>query len=219
VLGIVGRDGAHAEYLRLPATCLLPVPAAIADRHAVFVEPLAAACGILERCPQAATVRTAVIGDGKLGLLCAFALAAAGGRPLLIGKHARKLALADRRGIETALVADAARRGRDFDVVVECSGNASGFDLALALLVPQGTLVLKSTFHGTTPIDAARVVVEELHVVGSRCGRFTPALALLAAGTIAVDDLISEILPLERATHGLHVAAISDSLKILLTPA
>src|SRR5262249_50589989 len=119
VLGIVGRDGAHADYLRLPAACLVAVPAAISDHQAVFVEPLAAAHGILERCPQAATARTAVIGDGKLGLLCAFALAAAGGRPLLVGKHARKLALAERRGIATAQLGMALPR--EFDVVVECS--------------------------------------------------------------------------------------------------
>jgi len=212
VLGIVGRDGAHADYLRLPARNLVRVPEGVPDTRAVFVEPLAAACGVLERCPRAASSRVAVIGDGKLGLLCAMVLASA--RPLLIGKHREKLALA--RGIETALVDDARARGRVFDVVVEASGDASGFALALDLLVPQGTLVLKSTFHGATPVDAARIVVEELEVIGSRCGRFAPALDLLARGAVDVDCLVSDVMPLDRATDALARAASPGVLKILL---
>jgi threonine dehydrogenase-like Zn-dependent dehydrogenase len=168
VLGIFGRDGAHADRLRLPARNLIAVPDGVTDVQAVFAEPLGAAAGILERCPLSPGMRAAVIGDGKLGLLCASVLASAGAAPLLVGKHAEKLALADRRGIETSLVADARARGRVFDVVVEASGGATGFALALDLLVPQGTLVLKSTFHGDTPIDAARIVVEEITVIGSR---------------------------------------------------
>ncbi|HEX8114475.1 MAG TPA: zinc-binding dehydrogenase, partial [Kofleriaceae bacterium] len=160
--------------------------------------------------------RVAVIGDGKLGLLCAMVLAAHGARPLLIGKHPTKLALADRRGIETADVAQARQRGRSFDVVVEASGGATGFELALELLQPQGTLVLKSTFHGLTPVDAARVVVEEITVVGSRCGRFAPALGLLARGAVDVADLVSEILPLDRGEAALARAAEPGVLKVLL---
>jgi threonine dehydrogenase-like Zn-dependent dehydrogenase len=216
VLGIFGRDGAHADLLRLPARNLLAVPDAVTDVQAVFAEPLGAACGVLERCPLAPGMRVAVIGDGKLGLLCASVLAAAGAAPLLVGKHPDKLALADRRGIETSLVDEARARGRVFDVVIEASGGASGFALALDLLVPQGALVLKSTFHGDTPIDAARVVVEEITVIGSRCGRFAPALDLLARQAVDVDALVSEIVPLDRAAQAMQQAAAPGVLKVLL---
>jgi threonine dehydrogenase-like Zn-dependent dehydrogenase len=212
----VGRDGAHADLLRLPARNLLRVPDAVPDVAAVFVEPLAAACGVLERCPMTAASRVAVIGDGKLGLLCAMALAANGVRPLLVGKYESKLALARARGIETGDVDDARRRGRAFDVVVEASGAAGGFDLALDLLEPQGTLVLKSTFHGATPVDAARVVVDEIRVVGSRCGRFAPALDLLARGAVDVAGLVSEVMPLSRGVEAMATAAAPGVLKILL---
>ncbi len=217
VLGIVGRDGAHADLLRLPARNLVPVPDSVPDASAVFVEPLAAAYGVLERCQIDRGEAVAVIGDGKLGLLCAMALAAAGHAPLLVGKHQQKLALARARGIETALIADARRRGRVFDTALEASGQASGFDLALDLLRPQGTLVLKSTFHGATPIDAARVVVEEIHVVGSRCGRFAPALGLLTRGAVDVSGLVSEIVPLDRGVEALATAAAPGVLKVLLS--
>ncbi len=216
VLGIVGRDGAHAERLRLPARNLLRVPDGVSDEQAVFAEPLGAACGVLERCPMDAGVRVAVLGDGKLGLLCAMALAASGSRPLLVGKHATKLAIARARGIEVALAEAARRRGRSFDVVVEASGGASGFELALDLLEPQGTLVLKSTFHGATPVDAARVVVDEIRVVGSRCGRLAPALDLLASGAVDPTVLISEVMPLASGPEGLSLAARAGVLKVLL---
>jgi threonine dehydrogenase-like Zn-dependent dehydrogenase len=215
VLGIVGRDGAHADVVRLPARNLVTVPAAISDEAAVFVEPLAAACGVLERCPMTPSTRVAVIGDGKLGLLCAMVLRANGIAPLLIGKHRAKLALA--RDIETSSIDDARARGRVFDVVVEASGGASGFELALDLLRPQGTLVLKSTFHGATPIDAARVVVEEINVVGSRCGRFAPALELLARSAVDVTRLISDVVSLDRAGQALERAAAPGILKVLLS--
>jgi threonine dehydrogenase-like Zn-dependent dehydrogenase len=217
VLGIVGRDGAHADLLRLPARNLVAVPEGVTDMQAVFVEPLAAACGVLERCPIEAGMRVAVIGDGKLGLLCAFALQAAGAAPVLVGKHASKLALADGRGVETALADGARARGRVFDVVVEASGGASGFALALDLLVPQGALVLKSTFHGETPVDAARIVVEEIRVIGSRCGRFAPALDLLARGAVDVDPLVTDVIGLDQADGALRRAAEAGVLKVLLS--
>jgi threonine dehydrogenase-like Zn-dependent dehydrogenase len=216
VLGIVGRDGAHADLLALPARNLLRVPATVTDEQAVFVEPLAAACGVLERCPMQPGTRVAVIGDGKLGLLCAMVLAAEGLGPLLVGKHAGKLALARGRDIETSTIDAARARGRSFDVVVEASGGASGFQLALDLLRPQGTLVLKSTFHGATPIDAARVVVEEIQILGSRCGRFAPALELLARKTVDVTSLVSEVVSLDRGEHALERAAAPGVLKVLL---
>jgi threonine dehydrogenase-like Zn-dependent dehydrogenase len=219
VLGIVGRDGAHADLVRLPARNLVRVPDTIPDEHAVFVEPLAAACGVLERVPQLARggQRVAVIGDGKLGLLCAMVLAAEGLAPVLVGKHAEKLARARQREIATTTIDGARALGRVFDVVVEASGSAGGFGLALDVLVPQGTLVLKSTFHGATPVDAARVVVEEIMVVGSRCGRFQPALELLARGAIALSDLITEITSLDDAEAAMRRAGEHGVLKVLLS--
>jgi threonine dehydrogenase-like Zn-dependent dehydrogenase len=210
VLGIVGRDGAHAEYLRLPERNLIRIPTAITDTQAVFVEPLAAACGVLERCPMEKGKRVAVIGDGKLGLLCAMVLHAHGLAPLLIGKHASKLKLAQGRGIETCTVTD-----RTFDVVVEASGSPSGLELATRLLVPQGTLVLKSTFHGLASLDTAKVVVDELEIIGSRCGRFAPALELLPR--IGVDSLVTDVVPLEQGVEAMRRAAEPGVLKVLLS--
>ncbi|HVF23236.1 MAG TPA: alcohol dehydrogenase catalytic domain-containing protein, partial [Pyrinomonadaceae bacterium] len=189
VLGIAGRDGAHAEFLQLPAVNLIPVPENIPDGHAVFTEPLAAACGILERAAITTDDRVAVIGDGKLGLLCAQVVALTGATVLLAGKHPEKLEIATRRGIETAQPEEAIKRQRQFDVVVEASGAAAGFKLALDLLRPKGKLVLKSTFHGSTEIDAARIVVDEISIVGSRCGRFPPALDLLNRQAVDVENL------------------------------
>jgi threonine dehydrogenase-like Zn-dependent dehydrogenase len=218
VLGIVGRDGAHAEFLQLPAANLLPVPENIPDEQAVFTEPLAAACGILERVSISKDDRIAVIGDGKLGLLCAQVVALTGAPVLLIGKHPEKLIIADRRGIETSTPQQALKRSQQFDIVVEASGAAAGFKLALNLLRPKGQLVLKSTFHGSTEIDAARIVVDEISIVGSRCGRFQPALDLLTKQAIDVDSLISEQYPLSKAVKAMSRAQTAGILKILLRP-
>ena len=218
VLGIVGRDGAHAEYLRLPQINLAQVPEQIPDEHAVFTEPLAAACGILERVSISKSDRLAVIGDGKLGLLCAQVAALTGAQTVLIGKHSSKLKIVARRGIETMTVKQATKRKKQFDVVIEASGSSSGFALALDLLRPRGQLVLKSTFHGTTELEAARIVVDEISIVGSRCGRFSPAIELLKRGAIDVDSLISEEYPLSDGVHAMSRAAAKGVLKVLLRP-
>jgi len=218
VLGIVGRDGAHAELLKLPLVNLLPVPDEIPDTQAVFVEPLAAACGILERASITSQSKVAVIGDGKLGLLCAQVIANTGADLTLIGKHPSKLQIAERNGIETLPADQANRRAREFDVVVEASGSPTGFALALDLLRPRGVLVLKSTFHGTTEMDAARIVVDEISVVGSRCGRFAPALELLKEGQIDVDSMISEQFPLAEGVRAMARAAEPGVMKVLLRP-
>jgi len=218
VLGIVGRDGAHAEFLKLPLVNLLPVPDEISDAQAVFTEPLSAACGVLERVPVSPDTRVAVIGDGKLGLLCAQVLGTTGADVTLIGRHENKLRIAKDRDLKTIL-ADSAPAGKaEFDMVVEASGSAGGFDLALALLRPRGTLVLKSTFHGATGVDAARIVVNEITVVGSRCGRFAPALELLKTGMVEVESLISEEFPLANALRGMARASEPGVLKVLLRP-
>jgi len=218
VLGIVGRDGAHAEFLKLPMVNLLPVPREIPDEHAVFAEPLAAACGILERAVVSEDTNLAVIGDGKLGLLCAQVLATTGAAVTLIGKHQNKLQIAARRSLETITVEQASSRTRQFDLVVEASGSSSGFQLALDVLRPRGVLVLKSTFHGPTEMNAARIVVDEISVVGSRCGRFAPALELLRSNTIDVESLISEEFALADGVRAMERAAESNVLKVLLRP-
>ena len=218
VLGIVGRDGAHAEFLKLPMVNLLPVPDEIPDEHAVFAEPLAAACGILERAVVSEDTNLAVIGDGKLGLLCAQVLATTGAAVTLIGKHQNKLQIAARRSLETITVEQASSRTRQFDLVVEASGSSSGFQLALDVLRPRGVLVLKSTFHGGREMNAARIVVDEISVVGSRCGRFAPALELLRSNTIDVESLISEEFALADGVRAMERAAESNVLKVLLRP-
>src|ERR1044071_8865005 len=204
VLGILGRDGAHAEYLRLPAINLLPVPDMVLDEHAVFAEPLAAACGIFDRVQISSESKVAIIGDGKLGLLCAQAVALTGASVLLIGKHSEKLRIAEIRGIETATPRTGMKRKREFDVVIEASGSPSVFRSALDMLRPRGTLVLKSTFAGLADvgeIDQARLVVDDISIVGSRCGRLQPALDLLKKGAIELDSLISEEYPLARGVY------------------
>src|SRR6266850_5403077 len=220
VLGILGRDGAHADFLRLPLRNLKAVPDNLVDEHAVFTEPLAAACGILECVSITRTDRVAVIGDGKLGLLCAQVLALSGATVLLIGKHPEKLRIAERRGIETASAKAGAKRKREFDVVVEASGSSSGFSGALELLRPRGVLVLKSTFEGvgTAEFDRTRLVVDEITILGSRCGRFAPALDLLKKGAIDIDSLISEEYPLARGVYAMERAGTKGALKVFLRP-
>jgi threonine dehydrogenase-like Zn-dependent dehydrogenase len=218
VLGIVGRDGAHAEFLQLPVANLLPVPDEVEDARAVFTEPLAAACGITERVLISKEMRVAVIGDGKLGLLCAQALRLKTDYVLLVGKHQEKMRLVAARGIETTTPEALAQRERSMDVVVEASGGEQGFASALGLLRPRGVLVLKSTFHGATAINAARVVVDEISVVGSRCGRFAPALELLRHRAVDVLSLISEEYALADGQRALERATGKGVLKVLLRP-
>ena len=220
VLGIVGRDGAFAEFLQLPAANLLPVPEEVPDERAVFCEPLAAACAVTERVSIGEGMRAAVVGDGKLGLLCAQALKVlTGARVTLIGKHESKLDLARRLDIEAFKADDLSSSfDRAFDVTVEASGSASGFATALRLLRPRGTLVLKSTFHGTTELNAAPVVVDEISIVGSRCGRFAPALELLRRDAVDVDSLVHEEYPLSEGIRALERAAEPGVLKVLMRP-
>jgi threonine dehydrogenase-like Zn-dependent dehydrogenase len=163
-------------------------------------------------------MKVAVIGDGKLGLLSAQTMALTGASVLLIGKHPEKLRIAERRGIETSTAKNITGRKREFDVVVEASGSAAAFNTAVGLVRPRGVLVLKSTFHGTTKIDAATIVVDEISIVGSRCGRFAPALDLLRKGAIDVDSLISEEYPLRDGLLALKRATMKGVLKVFLRP-
>jgi threonine dehydrogenase-like Zn-dependent dehydrogenase len=220
VLGIVGRDGAFAEYLQLPAANLLPVPDEVPDERAVFTEPLAAACGVAERVRLEPETRVAVVGDGKLGLLCAQALKAATGAGVtLVGRHDSKLEIARGRGVRALKTEELpATFERCFDVAVEASGSPAGLETALKLLRPRGTLVLKSTFHGTTELNAAPVVVDEISIVGSRCGRFRPALELLRRDAVEVDALVHEEFPLSEGVRAFERAAEPGVLKVLLRP-
>lgn len=217
VLGIVGRDGAHAEYLQLPSRNLLVVPENVSDEQAVFAEPLAAAYGITEQVDITSDTKVAVIGDGKLGLLCAMSLARSSPSLILIGKHRSKMAVAG--NVEGVLLSDVSpAMSSHFDVVIEASGSESGFSTALDLVKPRGKIVLKSTFHGTPTWAASRVVVDEITIVGSRCGRFAPALELLASGAVNVGGLIEETRSLSTGVSAMHDAARKGSLKILLDP-
>lgn len=218
VLGIHGRDGAHAEFLKLPSRNLIPVPESVSDDAAVFAEPLAAAYGISERVEFGPSDDVYVIGDGKLGLLCAFCLSLKSSRVRLVGRHAEKLTLAESRGIETINAADVAKLTLAADIVVEASGSESGFASALAIIKPKGKIVLKSTFHGTSNWDTSRIVVDELSIIGSRCGRLAPAIELLASKKVNVDDLISEEYPLTNGVNALDRAGKPGILKVLLRP-
>ena len=217
VLGIVGRDGAHAEFLTLPSRNLFEVPIEISDDEAVFTEPLAAAFGITEQIEISTETRVAIVGDGKLGNLCAQTLRLKSDSVSLIGKHEEKLSLVRNRNIEGILLADAKKLPGNFDVVVEASGSESGFDLALELLKPRGKLVLKSTFHGTAKWRAWRVVVDEITIVGSRCGRFAPALDLLKNKAVDVGNLVSEEFSLNKGVEAMNRAAQKGAMKVLLS--
>ncbi len=215
VLGIVGRDGAFAEYLSLPAVNLLPVPDAISDRQAVFTEPLAAACEILDQVTITPQHRVAESGDGKLGQLIARVLATTNCDLVLIGKHAEKLQLAAQAGITTLLLSDVDPT-QQFDFVVEASGAAAGLQLALRLVKPRGAIILKSTFSGAVTLDTSRIVVDEISVIGSRCGRFDQALALLATGQVKVEPLIAAEYSLSDGVAAMQHAGSAGTLKVLL---
>jgi threonine dehydrogenase-like Zn-dependent dehydrogenase len=210
----VGRNGAFAEYLTLPPENLHLVPDAVSTAAATFTEPLAAALEIQEQVPIHVEDRVLVVGDGKLGNLIAQTLALTGCDLLVIGRHAAKLALLAARGIRTA-TADAVERG-SFDVVVECTGNPEGFAIAQGALRPRGTLVMKSTYAGHLTVDAAAIVVNELHLVGSRCGPFAPALRLLEDKQVDVESLIQARYPLAQGLAAVEHAQRSGVLKVFI---
>jgi threonine dehydrogenase-like Zn-dependent dehydrogenase len=213
VLGIVNRHGAFAEYLVLPPENLHIVPDTVSTDAAVFAEPLAAALEIQEQIRIAPDDRVLVVGDGKLGQLVAQTLALTGCRLAVVGRHGPKLALLAARGIAT-VAAEAVSPG-SFDVAVECTGNHLGFGLAQRALRPRGTLVMKSTYAGALTFDASAVVVNELTLVGSRCGPFDKALALLEAGQVDVVPLIQARYPLERALDAFDHAQRPGTMKVL----
>jgi alcohol dehydrogenase len=216
VLGIVQHPGAFAEFLMLPERNLHVVADSIATEAAVFAEPLGAACEILDQVeiPQGAAV--AVLGDGKLGLLISQVLQAHGCRVHQFGRHREKLAIAERRGVVGEIAGEHLPQA-EYQWVVDATGSAAGLKAAVRMTQPRGTVILKSTVHGDVALDAAPVIVNEITLVGSRCGRFEPALALLERGAVDVASMISERMPLSRAVQAFARAGEAGVMKVLIS--
>jgi threonine dehydrogenase-like Zn-dependent dehydrogenase len=220
-LGIDRRDGTFAEYTRLPLGNLHLVPENVSDEEAVFVEPLAANFEILEQVHLKPTDCVVILGDGKMGQLAAQVLSLSGCELLMVGKHEEKLALAAQRNIPTAILHDPQRftleHGRRADVVIECTGSAPGLALALRLVRPRGTVILKSTVADKTTLALAPIVIDEIRVQGSRCGPFAPALRALQQHLIDVRSLISAHYPLEQGIEAFRKAEEKGILKVLIS--
>jgi len=217
VLGIVKHPGAFREFLTLPLHNLHRVPASIPTEQAVFIEPVGAACEILDQVKIPKGEQVAVLGDGKLGLLVAQVLQAHGAEVHLFGRHRHKMRLAEPAGVATGIIGKKLPE-RAFPMVVDATGSAEGLSSAVAMCVPRGTVIMKSTVHGLVPINTAPAIVNEITMIGSRCGRFEPAIRLLASGKVRVDGLISERFPLDRAVQAFERAASKGVLKVLLYP-
>ncbi len=215
VLGIAGRDGAFAEFLRLPDQNLVPLPDSVPDELGVFVEPVAAIYEMFEQTKLEPDGKLAVLGDGRLGALAALVLRAEGYAPVLVGHHREKLDRLAALGVNVKLE-DEVLSG--FDAVIDCTGAGSGLARALAIVRPRGTVILKSTATASAPVNLAPAVVNEITVVGSRCGRFAPALAALACGKLDPRPLISQVFPLDDALAAFAAAGRSPTFKVLLEP-
>jgi alcohol dehydrogenase len=217
VVGIRGRDGAFAEYLSLPSTNLHVVPDTLDDVKAVFVEPTAAGCRIVEQVQVDSGMRAAVVGAGRLGLLVAQVLREHGAHVTVVVRSDRNRTIAAALGFETANGDSAmASLGRRCDIAVDATGDPRGFAAAHALVRPRGTLVVKSTFHGETPVPFSPIVVDEITVVGSRCGPFPRAIELLASGRVDVKPLVAATYPLEQFAAAFDRAR--QGMKVILTP-
>ena len=215
VLGILGRDGAFAEYLRLPNANLVAIPDSVVDEAAVFIEPLAAAYEILEQAKLKHTDRIAILGDGRLGAVVALALRGEDFTPVVAGRHSEKLQRLDALGLDTQL-ANAITPG--YDVVVDCTGNSAGLGNAIALARPRGTVILKSTAAAGAAMNLAPVVINEITLVGSRCGRFAPAIAALATRKFDPRPLIDGAYPLDDGVAAFAAAADKSIFKVMIRP-
>jgi threonine dehydrogenase-like Zn-dependent dehydrogenase len=214
VLGILGRNGAFAEYLTLPVGNLHAVPPSVSDEVAVFTEPTAAALEIRQQVRVGPGAAVVVLGAGKLGSLVAQTLALTGCELTVATRDGRAPEVL--RGGDLRVVPASALPARGADVVVECTGDPSGFEIARQAVRPRGTLVLKSTHRGETAVNLSSVVVDELTLVGSRCGPFAPALELLASGRVDVGGLVAARLSLEEGLLAYERAARPGTLKVLL---
>lgn len=217
VLGILNKDGTLAEKVTLPVGNLHAVPDGVSDAWAVFTEPLAAAFEVTEQVHVAPDARVAVLGDGKLGLLVAQVLHATGAEVTLHGRHARKLERAAALGVRVSHADETLRHGA-CDLAVEATGSPEGLARAISLLRPRGTLVLKSTFHGATSVAMAPVVIDELTIVGSRCGPFAPALRAMAARRVDPSGLIDATVGLSEGLDAFAAAQRPGVLKVLVDP-
>jgi threonine dehydrogenase-like Zn-dependent dehydrogenase len=216
VMGILKADGAFAEFVAVPVVNLHVVPESLSDEEAVFTEPLAAAFEILEQVQLNPGDEVLVLGDGKLSFLCAQVLRLASANVALVGKHPHKLKLIKRFGVRTMLLSD--WKPKQFDVVVEATGAASGLQLAMSAVRSRGTLVLKTTIAGEHKVSLAPLVINEITIVGSRCGIFPPALEALSEKTVSVTPMIEKIYPLSEAIAAVMHAGNPGARKILLQP-
>ncbi len=214
-LGIWRKDGVFAQYFTMPVEVLFEVPENVPDTQAVFVEPLAAALEITEQHHIKPFEKVVILGDGKLGLITALALNAQNLDVTLVGKHQNKLDIAKKQGVKTVLLNDFAIE-KKYDVVVEATGSISGFETALALTKPRGVLVLKSTVAASKEFNLAPIVIDEITVLGSRCGQFPPALRLLASGKVNFSELISATYSIDDAIEAFEKNKEKDTLKVLL---
>lgn len=214
-LGIWQREGCFAEYVCLPVKNLLEIPQNVSDEEAVFVEPLAAALEILEQVHIPPYKKVIVLGDGKLGLIIALALNAAGLDITLVGKHQEKLDIAKAQGVKTKLLQDL-KIEKAYDFVVEATGSITGFETSLALTKPRGTLILKSTIAASKEFNLAPIVIDEITVLGSRCGQFAPALRLLESKRIDVKPLISDIYDIDDSIKAFERNTEKSSVKVLV---
>ncbi|QNN25036.1 alcohol dehydrogenase catalytic domain-containing protein [Planctomycetales bacterium ZRK34] len=215
VLGIAGRDGCFAERFSLPVKNLLAVPDTLDDDHAVFTEPLAAACNVMNMLRIESRPFVTVLGDGRLGLLTAQVLSKLNASVRVIGKHPDKLALCEKWGIKHRLLSDVSLRA-DQDVVVDCTGSASGLDTALKMVRPRGKVVLKTTVAEQKGVDLSPIVIHEIQLLGSRCGLFSDALAMLNGGEVDVVSLISRRVKFAESEKALATAAMPGTLKVLI---
>ena len=218
VMGIVNRNGAFAEYVTLPTVNLHEVPREISNEEAVFVEPVAAAAEILEQMPLSHVRRIAVLGDGRLGLLVAQVLRQAGGQVTVIGKHASKLAVAKSWDLNVAEAGKDEIRPASFSLVVEATGSPSGLTEALRLAEPRGTVVMKSTFREMAQFDTAKLVVDEITLLGSRCGNFSKAIDLMRRRRVETRPLVSKTFPLEAGVEAFESLNDPTCFKVLLAP-
>lgn len=215
VMGILGRDGCFADFVVVPELNLHEVPDAVLDEEAVFVEPLAAAYQVLAQVPIEPNMSVSVVGPGKLGILVAQVVATTGCKLNVVGRNPKKLLLCEKKGIQ-GIHLDALVPRRDRDIVIECSGSPAGLQLALQLVRPRGTIVLKSTYAGRADIDLSAVVIDEVRVIGSRCGPFPEAIDALARQAVDVRSMISRVFSIDKAIDAFAAAADPENVKVLL---
>ncbi len=214
-LGIFNKDGCFADYLTLPLENLVEVPENIKNEEAVLIEPLAAAMEILEQIQIKPDSKVIILGDGKLGLLIAFVLSTTNADVLLVGKHENKLAIAEEQGIKTCLLNDNLAK-KYYDVVVDATGSTSGLETAIKLVKPRGTIVLKSTIAMSKEFNFAPIVIDEINIVGSRCGQFLPAVRFLEKKLFDISPLIEEVYDFDNAIDAFDKSKTKGSMKVLV---